>query len=202
VHRASVTTFDAGAPRDERVQTLAGLMQRWGVLEDPAPAAALRWIESFLEAYAAELRTYEDARPLILALRAEACIVPALELEWLRSREVLFFLDSIAQYVDAQSELRGLPLDHDLAEIAKEFGLRSDDAMRATRMALTGHHDGPPLELLFPLLGHDRIMIRIGAVNSRLLHGRGLEPIAYGPDGKPFEPLHGTRPGAKPKTES
>ena len=56
-------------------------------------------------------------------------------------------------------------------------------------MALTGEADGPPLELLFPLLGHDRILMRIGAVNSQLLHGRGLEPIAFGPDGKPFEPI-------------
>ncbi|MBV9402554.1 MAG: hypothetical protein JO018_02375, partial [Candidatus Eremiobacteraeota bacterium] len=50
------------------------------------------------------------------------------------------------------------------------------------------------LELIFPLLGHDRIMIRIGAISSRLLHGRGLEPIKYGPDGKPFEPLRGQKP--------
>jgi hypothetical protein len=49
--------------------------------------------------------------------------------------------------------------------------------------------------LLFPLLGHDRIMMRIGAVNSHLLHGRGLEPLAFGPDGKPFEPIRGRAPG-------
>jgi hypothetical protein len=61
-------------------------------------------------------------------------------------------------------------------------------------MALTGKAQGPSLELLFPLLGHDRILIRIGAVNSRLLHGRGLEPIRYGPGGVPFEPIHGKRP--------
>ncbi len=58
-------------------------------------------------------------------------------------------------------------------------------------MALTGKTEGPPLELLFPLLGHDRILIRAGAVSSKLLHGRGLEPIAFGPDGAPFEPLRG-----------
>jgi hypothetical protein len=184
------------------VKALASLMQAWGVLEDPPPPAALRWIATFLEAYAKKLRTYEDARPIILALRAEACIVPALELERLRSREALFFLDSVAQYVDEQVELRELPLEHDLVEIAKEFGLRPDDALRAVRMALTGERDGPALDLLFPLLGHDRIMIRIGAVSSRLLHGRGLEPIAFGPDGKPFEPLHGTRPSPDSGTES
>jgi hypothetical protein len=59
---------------------------------------------------------------------------------------------------------------------------------------LTGQKTGPPLELLFPLLGHDRILIRIGAINSMLLHGRGLEPIQYGPGGVPFEPIRGTRP--------
>ena len=62
-------------------------------------------------------------------------------------------------------------------------GSRTADAFAAVRMALTGREEGPPLELLFPLLGHDRIMIRVGAVSSRLLHGRGLEPIAYGPGG-------------------
>jgi hypothetical protein len=56
-------------------------------------------------------------------------------------------------------------------------------------MALTGKAAGPPLELLFPLLGHDRIMMRIGAVSSHLLHGRGLEPIKYGPDGEPFRTI-------------
>jgi hypothetical protein len=61
-------------------------------------------------------------------------------------------------------------------------------------MALTGEREGPSLDLLVPLLGHDRVLIRLGAVNSRLLHGRGLEPIAYGPDGKPFEPIRGKRP--------
>jgi len=31
--------------------------------------------------------------------------------------------------------------------------------------------------------------MRIGAVNSHLLHGRGLEPIKYGPGGEPFQTL-------------
>jgi hypothetical protein len=84
-----------------------------------------------------------------------------------------------------------------LTEIAAEFGLQAPDALRAVRMAITGAKDGPPLELLFPLLGHDRVLMRLGAINSRLLHGRGLEPIAYGPDGKPFEPLKGSKPRTK-----
>jgi hypothetical protein len=173
---------------------LAQAMQRWGVLETPAPAAAMRWIDTFLEAYGSQVNSVDDALPFVAALRSEACTIPALELERLRTREVLFFLDSVGQYVDHQPELRGLPLDHDLPVIAQEFGISPTDAVAALRMALTGEKAGPPLELLFPLLGHDRILIRIGAVNSRLLHGRGLEPIKYGPSGEPFEPLHGKRP--------
>ena len=173
---------------------LARAMQAWGVLEDPAPEAALRWIDTFLEAYGAQLHSVDDARAAIAELRAEACTVPALELERLRTREVLFFLDTVSQYVDSQNELRGLPLEHDLGEMAREFGLSPDDATFAVRMALTGKSEGPPLDLLFPLLGHDRILIRIGAINSMLLHGRGLEPIKYGPGGVPFEPIRGKRP--------
>ena len=169
-------------------------MQRWGLLEDPAPPAALRWIETFLDAYGATLADVDAARPIVEALRSESCIIPALELERLRSRDALFFLDAVAQYVDHQPELRGLPLEHDLPAIAGEFGFDAEHAASAVRMALTGATSGPPLELLFPLLGHERIMIRIGAVSSRLLHGRGLVPIAFGPDGKPFEPIRGRRP--------
>lgn len=176
------------------VDELAALMQRWRLLEDPVPPAARTWIATFLEAYRSQLQTLDDARPFVEDLREESCIIPALELERLRSREVLFYLDSVAQYVDATSELRGLDLQHDLVEIAKEFGLTAADALAAVRMALTGKRDGPPLELLFPLLGHDRILMRVGAINSHILHGRGLVPIAYGPDGKPFEPMHGTKP--------
>ena len=172
---------------------VATAMQRWGYLEDPVPPAALAWIHTFLAAYGAQCAGVEDARPVIAGLRAEACVVPALELERLRSRDVLFFLDSVSQYVDHQAELRDLPLAGDLSEIAREFGISGEDALSATRMALTGAKSGPPLELIFPLLGHDRIMIRIGAINSALLHGRGLEPISYGPDGKPFEPMRGHR---------
>jgi hypothetical protein len=169
-------------------------MQRWGFLEDPAPDAALRWIETFLEAYAARLESVDDAFSLVAALRAEACVIPALELERLRTRNVLFFLDSLGQYIDHQPELRGLPLAHDIPAIAAEFGIAPEDAFLAVRMALPGQSEGPPLDLLFPLLGHDRMLIRIGAVNSRLLHGRGLEPIQFGPDGRPFEPIRAKNP--------
>ena len=140
------------------------------------------------------MATAGDALPFVHALRAEAALVPALDLERLRNRQVLFFLDTVSQYVDSQPELRGLPLEHDLAEMASEFGLKPADALWAVRMALTGETDGAPLEALFPLLGHDRIMMRVGAINSHLLHGRGLEPIKYGPDGKPFEPIAGVKP--------
>ncbi len=168
---------------------LARAMQRWGFLEEPAPEAALRWIDTFIEAYGDRIESVDNAFAPIAGLRAESCVIPALELERLRTRSVLFFLDTIGQYVDHQPELRGLPLAHDIPEIAREFGIARHDAFAAVRMALTGEKEGPPLELLFPLLGHDRILIRIGAVSSRLLHGRGLEPIPYGPDGKPFETI-------------
>ncbi len=173
---------------------LTTAMQRWGFLEDPAPDAALRWIDTFLDAYGAQLQSPDDAYTQVAALRAEACVIPALELERLRTRQVLFFLDSVGQYIDQQSELRNLPLHHDIVAIGEEFGIAADDARSAVRMALTGQQNGPPLELLFPLLGHDRMLMRIGAVNSRLLHGRGLEPIAFGPDGKPFEPISAQKP--------
>jgi len=193
--------YDPSVPMAYRKDALAHAMQRWGFLEDPAPPAALRWIETFLEAYGDRLTTYEDAFPIVSGLRAESCVIPALELERLRTRDVLFFLDSVGQYVDHQPELRGLPLSNDIPAIAEEFGITPDDAFYAVRMALTGSKEGPPLELLFPLLGHDRMLIRIGAVNSRLLHGRGLEPIAYGPDGKPFQPIRGHKPGDRADDE-
>lgn len=174
--------------------TLLTAMQRWGFLEDPAPDAALRWIDTFLAAYGNRLEKIDDAFTYIAALRAESCVIPALELERLRTRAVLFFLDAVGQYIDHQPELRGLPLAHDLPAIADEFGISKEDAFDAVRMALTGEKGGAPLELLFPLLGHDRMLIRIGAVNSRLLHGRGLEPIKFGPDGKPFETIESQKP--------
>ena len=180
--------------RAQLIELLAAAMQATGLLETPAPAAALRWIDTFATAYSRSFATIGAALPLVRELRAEAILVPALALEKLRDRQVLFFLDTVSQYVDDQAELRDLPLARDLREIAREFGLAPGDALWAVRMALTGAQDGPPLELLFPLLGHDRIMIRIGAIASHLLHGRGLEPIKYGPGGVPFEPLRGVRP--------
>ncbi len=169
-------------------------MQRTGLLETPVPAPAERWIDTFLEAFARRVPSLEEALREVAALRNESAIVPALELERLRNRQVVFFLDAVSQYVDAQPELRGLPLEHDISAIGDEFGIAAVDASAAVRMALTGEHDGPPLTLLFPLLGHDRILIRIGAISSRLLHGRGLEPIALGPDGKPFRTIEARKP--------
>ena len=189
------TTLGAQTEPDRAREALAEAMQRTNLLENQPPPAALRWIETFLEAYGGGLETVADALPLIRALRAEAVIVQALDLERLRNRQVLFFLDAVSQYVDDQPELRGLPLEHDLPQIAHEFGLSDPDALWAVRVALTGEASGPPLELLFPLLGHDRIMMRIGAVNSHVLHGRGLEPIRYGPGGVPFMTIEGKSPG-------
>jgi len=180
----------AGPPgRAEAAHQLVAAMQRGGLLETPAPGAALRWVETFLDAFGATFATLPEALTLVAELRAEAVVVPALELERLRNRHVLFYLDAVGQYVDAQPELRGLPLAHDLCAIADEFGIAHADALASVRMALTGTTAGAPLELLFPLLGHDRILIRIGAISSHLLHGRGLEPIRFGPGGVPFETI-------------
>ena len=173
---------------------LAAAMQRAGLLEEPVPPAAERWIATFLEAYGARCPVVEEALREVALLRAEATTIPALELERLRNRQAVFFLDAVSQYVDAQPELRDLPLASDIPAIADEFGIAHDDAFAAVRMALTGRADGPPLELLFPLLGHERIMIRVGAVSSRLLHGRGLDPIAYGPGGVPFQTIQPQKP--------
>ncbi|HEY5341193.1 MAG TPA: hypothetical protein VIK27_09225, partial [Candidatus Aquilonibacter sp.] len=92
------------------LQDVALAMQRWGFLEDPAPPAALRWVETFVEAYGSQIEGADDAYAPIAALRAESCVIPALELERLRTRSVLFFLDSVGQYIDHQPELRGLDL--------------------------------------------------------------------------------------------
>jgi glutamyl/glutaminyl-tRNA synthetase len=169
-------------------------MQRVGLLESPAPAAARRWVDTFLEAFGERCASLPQTLATIAKLRAEAVVVPALELERLRTRQVLFFLDAVGQYVDAQPELRGLPLATDLPAIADEFGIAHRDATDAVRMVLTGERTGPPLDLLFPLLGHDRILIRIGAISSHLLHGRGLEPLKFGPGGVPFATIGHQRP--------
>ena len=42
-----------------------GFLQRWGVLEDPAPPAAMRWIETFFDAYGDRVTTVDDAKPLV-----------------------------------------------------------------------------------------------------------------------------------------
>lgn len=190
----SSTPLPVSVPRERARELLGEAMQRAGLLETPAPAAALRWIDTFLTAHPEGFATIGDALSVVAELRAEAVVVRALELEKLRNRQVLFFLDTVSQYVDDQPELRGIPIEADLREIATEFGLSAADAVWAVRMALTARETGPPLELLFALLGHDRIMMRIGAINSHLLHGRGLEPIRYGPGGVPFKTIEGTRP--------
>ena len=176
------------------VTELAAAMQRSGFLKDPAPPAAERWIGTFIEAFGVRCATLDEALREVELLRAEATMIPALELERLRNRQVVFFLDAVSQYVDAQPELRDLPLASDIPAIADEFGIGHADALAAVRMALTGRADGPPLELLFPLIGHERIMIRVGAVSSRLLHGRGLEPILHGPGGVPFQTIQPQKP--------
>jgi len=180
--------------RPELCDLVREAMQAAGLLEVPAPPAALRWIETFVEAYGERIGTLGEGLERVRELRAEAVIVPALQLERLRNRQVLFFLDSVSQYVDDQAELRGLRVEADVKAIADEFGIAPQDALWAVRMALTAQAGGPPLELLFPLLGHDRIMMRIGALNSHVLHGRGLETIKFGPGGEPFATIEGRKP--------
>jgi len=121
-------------------------MQRWGFLEPSPPAAALRWIDAFLDAYGWRIDGIEAARPFVAALRAESCTIPALELERLRSRDVLFFLDAFGQHVDHHEELRGMQVEHDAIEIGAELGLSAQDTLYSLRMALTGESDGPPLD--------------------------------------------------------
>ena len=58
-------------PRADLIASLAAAMQSWGFLENPPPEAALRWLDTFLDAYGEELATLEQARPLVAALRAE-----------------------------------------------------------------------------------------------------------------------------------
>ena len=74
---------------------LAAAMQRAGLLEDQVPPAAERWIATFLDAYGASCATIEDALHDVALLRAEATTIPALELERLRNRQVVFFLDAV-----------------------------------------------------------------------------------------------------------
>ncbi|MBV8602601.1 MAG: hypothetical protein JO359_13635 [Candidatus Eremiobacteraeota bacterium] len=189
--------------RPQKISGLAEAMQRWGYLESPAPEAALRWIDTFLDAYGDRLETLEDARPFVHALRELEVTIPALELERLRNRQVLFFLDAVGQYVREQPELRGLPLERDIPTIAEEFGIGAGDAAHAVRVALSGEAEGVALGLLFPLLGHDRIQARLGAVSGAILHGgRGLEPLKFGPGGVPFRTIEGVRPGNQTPGES
>jgi len=156
-------SISATTSRDLLRDLIGEAMRRTGLLQTPSPAA-LRWIETFIEAYGDRLSTVGDALPYIRALSAETVLVPVTDLERLRSRQMQLFLDTVGQYVDARTELRDLPLEHDIAEIADEFGIAREEALWAVRMALFGESEGAPLELLFPLLGHDRILMRVGAI--------------------------------------
>ena len=183
---------------------LAAAMQRWGFLEDPAPARRVTLDRRrFSKRTANGVTTVDDALPLVAALRAESCTIPALELgaAALARRAVLHRLGRAVRRRSARTA-RSSARSAILPAIAD--GVRHRRATtRSPRCAWRSpaRAEGPPLELLFPLLGHDRILIRIGAVSSKLLHGRGLEPIAFGPDGAPFEPIRGqARPMPRPRT--
>ncbi len=75
----TVRVTPALTPADLR-DLVGEAMQIAGLLERPAPPAALRWIETFLEAYRGRLTAVADAPSLVAGLRAESVIVPALQL--------------------------------------------------------------------------------------------------------------------------
>ncbi|MDB5094964.1 MAG: glutamate--tRNA ligase [Candidatus Eremiobacteraeota bacterium] len=80
--RARLRAFNGRAlralPRDRYHALVAEWMQRYGLLEDPVPDAAGRWIETFLDAYGGELHTLREAVDEIAKLREEAVTLPAL----------------------------------------------------------------------------------------------------------------------------
>jgi len=125
---------------------LAGAMQRHELLEDPAPPAAERWIATFLDAFGTRSATIDDALREVALLRAEATMIPALELERLRNRQVVFFLDAVSQYVDAQAELRDLPLASDIPAIAGYSSRcqRASTSMRCCSSLTEWHSQGSP----------------------------------------------------------
>ena len=53
----------AATPRAQACALVGEAMQRAGLLEVPGPPAALRWIETFLEAYGERIGTVADALP-------------------------------------------------------------------------------------------------------------------------------------------
>ncbi|MDE2571204.1 MAG: hypothetical protein KGM44_01615, partial [bacterium] len=171
----------------------AGLVQV--VAGDAFPAGFERWVATFVEAYGEGLEAIADAVPIARRLREESVVIPARRLEELRDRNVLYYLDSVRQYVfDADRRrahegvhtLHDLPLSQDLPVLAAEYGLKKKDAFRFVRLALTGEEHGAPLNLLFPLLGAARIDIRLADATRHILHGRGLERIEFDERGRPI----------------
>ena len=73
--------------------------------------------------------------------------------------------------------------------IAGEFGIAPADATWAVRVALTEQRDGAAARIAVSAArtrsDHDAHRRR----RSHVLHGRGLEPIRYGPGGVPFETI-------------
>ena len=176
-------------------EEIAEAMMRTGFFGDDeaVPQPAWLWIDTFIEAYRDHgVRTPEEALREIAALRAESVIVPALELERLRSRQAIFYLDAVGQYVDDQPELRGLPLSHDLLEIAKEFGLTPDDALWAVRMALTGQSEGlvgVALPALRATITHPHAHRRNFFTFAARARIKSLSKYRLAGGGEPFTPL-------------
>jgi len=185
-------------PRDEFQMLLIEAFEEAGLVHlvegDAFPAGFEKWVSTFIDAYGEGLETIGDAIPIARALRAETVVIPARRLEELRDRNVLYYLDSVRQYVyDIDRErarqgvrtLHDLPLSQDLPVLAAEYGIKKKDAFRYVRLALTGEDHGPPLNLLFPLLGAARIDIRLAEATRHILHGRGLEKIEFDERGRP-----------------
>ncbi|HVA38258.1 MAG TPA: glutamate--tRNA ligase [Candidatus Dormibacteraeota bacterium] len=185
-------------PRAELERMLADAFRHAGLVQlaegDAFPAGFERWVSTFVDAYGEGLETAADAVPIARDLRAESAVIPARRLEELRDRNVLYYLDSVRQYVfDVDREraregirtLHDLPLSQDLPVLAAEYGLKKKDAFRYVRLALTGEEHGAPLNLLFPLLGAARIDIRLADATRHVLHGRGLEKIEFDERGRP-----------------
>ena len=139
-------------PRDRKIALLSQAFERWGYSEPP------QWVEHFVDAYGDELRTIEEARPLVAALHADDVEIPPGERGELGSPGVRALLDGFAQ---RGADPRAIP------QLAAEFGLDKKAAYHAVRIALTGEARGAPLASLLPLLGPERVAARLRSAGNQ-----------------------------------
>ncbi|MBV8151708.1 MAG: glutamate--tRNA ligase [Candidatus Eremiobacteraeota bacterium] len=145
-------------PREKMLALLEAAARRWGFEVERA------WLETFLDAYGEELQTIEQARPHMAALLAEAAPVAPLEAERLHDPPVVALLEALDEYVAGHEDLHGLPLSRDIPALGERSGVAKKEAYHCVRLALSGQQQGPPLVLLFPLLGRERILRRLDAL--------------------------------------